>query len=70
MFSTYLPRSEQEASSRGNTELKRKQNEMSTTISNQAKSVDKLSGLIGHGGVHLVLFALELSVASSAGVLL
>ena len=43
MFSTYLPRSEQDASRGGNAELKRKQNKMNTTMSNQAKSIDKLS---------------------------
>ena len=44
IFSIYLPWSEQKSSSGGNAELKHKQNKTSTIMSNQAKSIDKVSG--------------------------
>ena len=47
MFSTYLLRSEQEANTGGNAELKRKQNKAFIITGTQAKAIDKLASRMG-----------------------
>ena len=47
MFESYVPRSELKASSGGNAELKRKQNEALIVVGNHAKALDKLSSRMG-----------------------
>ena len=47
MFESYVPRSELKASSGGNAELKRKQNEALIVAGNQAKAIDRLASRMG-----------------------
>ena len=47
MFESYVPRSELKASSGGNAELKRKQNEAIAVAGTQAKTIDKLASRLG-----------------------